>query len=1559
MVIDIRGKELKNNSLISLPEYFKKGWLGGTTLKKAYQNMKEYRMSSGVLRDMLDNGVISEENYLLAAEQVFLYGRAGRKIWIDCVQNYILFKMQHKEPEDASQMFIEMTDRIEDDDQLWVENNEEVDADKKLISYAENFDKEHIWMFDAGHNGRRDFRGNPKYLFVYISKYRPDICAYWYCEEDASEIIEKVRELGFWGVCQGSEAANYMLMHTGVIVSEQLRENIPMQLNKAKYLNLWHGIGFKRVERARIQDDDDLRVGIAKKYISNNTTYLNNQILVANSQIYEKEFLQDFGVNKEQILRTGYLRCIYQKKYEPISTYDHNIRIIKGLSDTVRLAVYAPTFRAKRGNAFSAGMKDLEKLYEVCEKNNILLIFKAHPHIEKEQGFINARKQYGDRKYFFFWNNVNDIYEIMSQIDLVIYDYSSMFSDFLCAGVKHFIRYIYDEEEYMREGFTQGKEAYYERTCGTICHSFEQLLDEISHYEENDDTAAIERMNHKLWAYAGDDDFEKTIQAVFDFTPYVNKYPTLYSYDVFDTLISRIGLHPYSIFYAVKERMEKSNEFKGDFVERYPQIRHSAEMNVREYYRKTTQIRQSEKVEIKFKEIFERLADVYGLTKKQQNLLMNWEVEEELNAVIPLMNTISEVKEHLHNNDFVVLISDMYLPKDIIRKMLIKADPELKNIPLFVSCEYGYQKASRLLFFEVYRSFKPYYKFGKWIHCGDTPETDKRPARRLGIETRLIERITFNGIEQDLIKTIDSYSAYLIAAMAARLRREMNNQLKKADFIIDVVAMTLVPYVDWVLRDAAQKGFEVLYFVARDGYPLKLIADAIIKENNWKIQTKYLYASRRTWRIPSYIDKVDDCFWISQGGSLNDIHSKEELFKALLIDDETFRKIVPQIDLEDFDWKQNQPGQKLAPILRSSSELNRYLLEVASKKRKITCEYLLQEFDETKKIACVEYWARGYNQECMTRLWSYATGEKKKSYFYYARSILSSEGSNIRYNMTDLDVNVAVMEAVFANMPYKSIEEYERKNGHVYPIIEPNELCDMSLYCAMNKILPIFAKKYAQLPIVNRTEFDRKLFDYSIEYLQNNASAPFIAENMGSLCYSMSMHGEVQEFARAYTQEDLVGFSNGIPRVKETQSIPMSYARSSENVKKQYNMMYQIEEGDNLAGSFVLKPSEIKRNDELKKKYEAVLNRATKACNYYTDACSKNHVYPKICIVSNSKNFDNDALKILNEKVREQQKLYVEWITASRDENMDAEMMNLLSMASVIIVDGNIQQLLKIKFRKETTCISLLDRGFRLYRFGKIENVRLKWQKRLDTLLNQKNGSAIEYTSKEQKELLGFTTDLELLDRLTGACVTDVLFDDVYKAEAFENLWSIVPEAKGKKIIFYMPQPRKRKNGGNWLELLDLEELAKCLSGEYFVLVDFRSNNTLASTCKNVVDILGFSRNISKDRISLRQAMVCADVIIGDYRDTFFESVLLHKPVYSTAVDMENMQSESLNMMYDLESIYPFPILNSADELVNALRKVNEYDYKKQNVFKQKYLCGCDGNSAERLVEYVIDKSKY
>ena len=36
---------------------------------------------------------------------------------------------------------------------------------------------DNIWVFNAG----ADFAGNPKWLFLYIKKYRPEITPYWLC----------------------------------------------------------------------------------------------------------------------------------------------------------------------------------------------------------------------------------------------------------------------------------------------------------------------------------------------------------------------------------------------------------------------------------------------------------------------------------------------------------------------------------------------------------------------------------------------------------------------------------------------------------------------------------------------------------------------------------------------------------------------------------------------------------------------------------------------------------------------------------------------------------------------------------------------------------------------------------------------------------------------------------------------------------------------------------------------------------------------------------------------------------------------------------------------------------------------------------------------------------------------------------------------------------------------------------------------------------------------------------------------------------------------------------
>ena len=59
----------------------------------------------------------------------------------------------------------------------------------------------------------------------------------------------------------------------------------------------------------------------------------------------------------------------------------------------------------------------------------------------------------------------------------------------------------------------------------------------------------------------------------------------------------------------------------------------------------------------------------------------------------------------------------------------VKSDKALSKLPLFLSNEYGVLKTSKMLYLEVYKSFKPFYDFGQWIHCGDNPCADWNPKR--------------------------------------------------------------------------------------------------------------------------------------------------------------------------------------------------------------------------------------------------------------------------------------------------------------------------------------------------------------------------------------------------------------------------------------------------------------------------------------------------------------------------------------------------------------------------------------------------------------------------------------------------------------------------------------------------------------------------------------------------------------------------------------------------------------------------------------------------------------
>lgn len=108
--------------------------------------------------------------------------------------------------------------------------------------------------------------------------------------------------------------------------------------------------------------------------------------------------------------------------------------------------------------------------------------------------------------------------------------------------------------------------------------------------------------------------------------------------------------------------------------------------------------------------------------------------------------------------------------------------------------------------------------------------------------------------------------------------------------------------------------------------------------------------------------------------------------------------------------------------------------------------------------------------------------------------------------------------------------------------------------------------------------------------------------------------------------------------------------------------------------------------------------------------------------------------------------------------------------------------------------------------------------------------------------------------------------------------------------------------------------------------------------------------------MSMRELLCSADIIVGDYRDIFFESVLLNKPCFSTAVDAAELVASSKGNVTeeDIEEVDFCPVVESEDELAERITQIGYYDFEKMKAFKEKMLNSCDGN--RRIVGFCLEK---
>lgn len=1007
-----------------------------------------------------------------------------------------------------------------------------------------------IWLFGAG-----SWQGNPKALFLYMNKYHPNRELWWIA--DTEEQAEKVRRLGFRSVAMNSTVSANLFGKADVYVVENFRERLPASINpNIVILNLWHGVGLKHVEYG-VDLTSGVTESIAKKYIRNFKYYRNNMLFVATSKAMEEHFCRDMRLKDHQIVRAVYPRNVLNKD-KSLETYKKDSIEGRNLADYSRRILFSPTYRDQdMKGSFLKLFPDMNSLLHVLSETNSLLIFKLHPFMTSDPGFLATKAAFGDHPNLLFWDNDLDVYELFGGIDAAIVDYSSIFYDLMDSGVERFIRYVPDFEAYTsNRNLTHD---YFDYTDGVIAKSFGELLAHVS--GEIPKGNKINELKSYFFGYSNGDG-EKLIEEIIaraeQYEPQKTEWPTLYTYDIFDTLIRRKTLEPKSIFFAVQDVMGDSQiAFPRHLQKNYPRIRMEAEADLREVHNKTVLERGTEKTEITFSGIFDRIANAYSLNPEQIKILMDAEIEAEIASVEPIHHHIDDLLRHLEEGSDVFLVSDMYLPEDVIRTMLRAADPRISDLRLYLSTSVGHRKSTGKLFTHIF--FDLEYEYASWVHTGDNRKGDGIVPERLGITTRVHDMDSHLPFEQYLVKSLDSFDGYRIATMLHRYRwSKMDASTMSSDDIAyysyAYIGMYFVPYVNWVLKDAIRRGYKSIYFISRDGHYLKKIADLLIQERQYNIKSKFLYGSRRAWRVPSLIDEVDDASF-SNFGLFGSLETVEQWVSASELPEDEVLKLVPALESYRNSRIDKSAAEVLRGLFKNSAQYSERLLSVAEEKRKIVRKYLRQEIDFDEPFACVEFWGRGYTQDALTRLLKDAAGREVDNPFYYVRNYTENSGRSIRHRFTVMPANFSFLEPIFATTPYESISGYEEQGEVVSPILRPlwNEY-EEKISAGIER----FAQDYLRLNVRNEDTVDRELAEAAYRYHIANPGDPFISNVYGNFEYSEASHGSVREFAPPLAAE--VVLATPLAELsKLTGSIPISLSRSTPEARKAYELRKQIE----------------------------------------------------------------------------------------------------------------------------------------------------------------------------------------------------------------------------------------------------------------------------------------------------------------------------------------------------------------------------------------------------------------
>ena len=398
------------------------------------------------------------------------------------------------------------------------------------------------------------------------------------------------------------------------------------------------------------------------------------------------------------------------------------------------------------------------------------------------------------------------------------------------------------------------------------------------------------------------------------------------SFDVFDTLIMRKTLFPEDVFEIIGNKIS-NNEFT------------KLRMSCTNFKRNANIF-----------EVYDEYQKLTNISDEEKNRLIELELEIEKSVLVAREKMVEIFNYAIDKGKDVYLISDMYLPKNILNEILSKLNiTGYKS--LFVSCDYRMLKSQGL-----YGVYKESVQALSYLHIGDNEEADGIYAKVAGLDSYLIKsayEMLEISIYRDIIDDAKTISERCILGLF--IEKAFNNpfSLYKSKGRLKVekpynrgylfIAPVIASFMEWFIDNVRE--YDSVIFSARDGYLLSKLYEIADRDNKLP-RASYVLTSRVAAVASALYDKEDIEYasGYSFGGSPEDMLEKRFFLK---------KEEILEYTGEGFDEYALKHYDK---ILSRAKELrNNYL------------KYL-EEFELSGKVAFFDFVASGTCQMCLNRI---------------------------------------------------------------------------------------------------------------------------------------------------------------------------------------------------------------------------------------------------------------------------------------------------------------------------------------------------------------------------------------------------------------------------------------------------------------------------------------------------------------------------------------------------------------------------------------------------------------